>query len=122
MLLGAGAAIRLARVRRELPVEPTGRGLRPGKLRPLDVEHVALPREVLHAGFTVARGPMYVQWESPVEGRRPYPLVLIHGGGGQGLDWLGTPDGRPGWATYLVQEGYTVYVVDSGGVIALDAM
>jgi pimeloyl-ACP methyl ester carboxylesterase len=64
---------------------------------------------------TVAHGPMYVHWESPVESRAPYPLVLVHGGGGQGLDWLGTPDGRPGWATYLVQDGYTVYVVDRPG-------
>jgi pimeloyl-ACP methyl ester carboxylesterase len=39
----------------------------------------------------------------------------VHGGGGQGLDWLGTPDGRPGWARYLVEEGYAVYVVDRPG-------
>ena len=66
-------------------------------------------------GGTVVRGPMYVEWEAPAEVRHPYPVVLIHGGGGQGLDWLGTPDGRPGWATYLVQEGYAVYVVDRPG-------
>jgi pimeloyl-ACP methyl ester carboxylesterase len=67
------------------------------------------------ASGTVARGPMYVQWESPVEVRKPYPIVLVHGGGGQGTDWLGTPDGRPGWATYLLEEGYAVYVVDRPG-------
>jgi pimeloyl-ACP methyl ester carboxylesterase len=64
---------------------------------------------------TVARGPMYVQWEAPVEVTRPYPVVLVHGGGGQGLDYLGTPDGRPGWHTFLVQEGYAVYTVDRPG-------
>lgn len=68
-----------------------------------------------HPAGTVARGPLYVEWEAPEEVRRPYPIVLVHGGGGQGLDWLGTPDGRPGWATYLVQEGYAVYVVDRPG-------
>ncbi len=68
-----------------------------------------------HAAGTTLRGPMYVQWESPAEARHPYPFVLIHGGGGQGTDYLGTPDGRPGWATHLVQEGYTVYVVDRPG-------
>ena len=31
---------------------------------------------------------------------------MVHGGGGQGTDWMGTPDGRPGWATYFLQEGY----------------
>lgn len=64
---------------------------------------------------TVASGPMYVEWEEPVDRRHPYPIVLIHGGGGQGLDWIGTPDGRPGWAPYLVREGYAVYVVDRPG-------
>ncbi len=67
------------------------------------------------ANGTVIRGPMFVQWESPEETSRPHPVVLVHGGGGQGTDWLGTPDGRPGWATHLVQEGFTVYVVDRPG-------
>ena len=58
---------------------------------------------------------MFVQWEAPEEVTQPYPVVLIHGGGGQGTDWLGTPDGRPGWATFLLQEGYAVYVVDRPG-------
>jgi pimeloyl-ACP methyl ester carboxylesterase len=61
---------------------------------------------------TVVHAPMYVEWESPAEVTRPYPLVLIHGGGGQGLDWMRTHDGRPGWAPLLVQRGYTVFVVD----------
>ena len=64
---------------------------------------------------TVVRGPMYVEWEEPVEVTQPYPIVLIHGGGGQGLDWMQTFDGRPGWAPMLVQRGYKVYVVDRPG-------
>ncbi len=61
---------------------------------------------------TVVRAPMYVEWEAPPEVTQPYPIVLIHGGGGQGLDWKGTHDGRPGWSTLLLQRGYAVYVVD----------
>jgi pimeloyl-ACP methyl ester carboxylesterase len=41
--------------------------------------------------------------------------VLVHGGGGQGTDYLSTPDGRPGWARLLVSQGHTVYVVDRPG-------
>jgi pimeloyl-ACP methyl ester carboxylesterase len=63
---------------------------------------------------TVPRGQMFVQWEAP-ETVGKSPIVLVHGGGGQGTDWLGTPDGRPGWATFLVQTGYPVYVVDRPG-------
>jgi pimeloyl-ACP methyl ester carboxylesterase len=58
---------------------------------------------------------MFVQWEAPETVRQPYPIVLVHGGGGQGLDWMGTPDGRPGWLQFLVEEGYAVYVVDRPG-------
>ncbi|MBP2365175.1 alpha/beta fold hydrolase [Pseudonocardia parietis] len=64
---------------------------------------------------TVPSGPMFVQWEAPVEVTRPYPIVLVHGGGGQGTDWMGTPDGRPGWTDLLVAAGYAVYVVDRVG-------
>ena len=62
-----------------------------------------------------ARGPMFVYWEAPVDVTKPYPIVLVHGGGGQGLDYLGTPDGRPGWSTLLVEQGWVVYVVDRPG-------
>jgi pimeloyl-ACP methyl ester carboxylesterase len=70
---------------------------------------------VTGAAGTVPLGRMYVQWEAPPEVRHPYPVVLIHGGGGQGTDYLGTPDGRPGWATQLVEDAYAVYVVDRPG-------
>ena len=40
---------------------------------------------------------------------------MIHGGGGQGTDWLETPDGRDGWADYFVADGWDVYVIDRPG-------
>ena len=58
---------------------------------------------------------MYVEYMIPAQVRHPFPVVLVHGGGGQGTDWMGTPDGRPGWFQYLVQEGFKVYVVDRPG-------
>ncbi|GGJ42851.1 alpha/beta fold hydrolase [Streptomyces brasiliensis] len=58
---------------------------------------------------------LYVEYQIPEEQTKPYPVVLIHGGGGQGSDWGSTPDGRPGWRTMLVQQGYAVYVVDRPG-------
>jgi len=64
---------------------------------------------------TTPRGQMYVQWECPLEQKHPYPIVMIHGGGGQGTDWLGAPDGRPGWAAMFLKAGYKVYVVDRPG-------
>ena len=71
------------------------------------------PRET-PAG-TASVGSMWVERLAPEAPTRPHPIVLIHGGGGQGTDYLGTPDGRPGWAQHLVAEGYIVYVVDRPG-------
>jgi pimeloyl-ACP methyl ester carboxylesterase len=74
------------------------------------VERAEIPR-----GTVINGQQMYVEYQIPARVRHPYPIVLVHGGGGQGTDWMCTPDGRPGWATLLVQEGYKVYVVDRPG-------
>lgn len=67
-------------------------------------------------GQTIVDGSqMYVEFQRPEEQTHPFPVVLIHGGGGQGLDWMATPDGRPGWRTLLLQRGYAVYTVDRPG-------
>jgi pimeloyl-ACP methyl ester carboxylesterase len=58
---------------------------------------------------------MYVEWELPVQRTAPCPIVLVHGGGGQGTDWLGTLDCRPGWAPMLAKRGWPVFVVDRPG-------
>lgn len=56
-----------------------------------------------------------VEYQIPEEQTQPFPVLLIHGGGGQGLDWGTTPDGRHGWRTLLLQRGYAVYVIDRPG-------
>lgn len=68
-----------------------------------------------HGEHTFAHGAMGVFYQKPVEanGER---IVMVHGGGGQGLDFLSTPDGRAGWAQYFLQQGYEVYVVDRPGM------
>lgn len=58
------------------------------------------------------RGQTYVEYWIPDDLRHPWPIVMIHGGGGQGLDFLGTADGREGWAHWFVRQGYAVYVLD----------
>jgi len=55
---------------------------------------------------------MYVEVLTPRRPRSRYPLVLIHGAAQTATNWMGTPDGRPGWADYFVGQGYTVYMVD----------
>ena len=70
---------------------------------------------VERSGKTYQRGPMFAEWEAPEQVTRPYPVVLAHGGGVQGTEWLDTPDGRPGWAQRLVEAGYLTVIVDRPG-------
>lgn len=77
---------------------------------------LGVERTSLAHGTVVAGEQMYVEYQIPAEVRHPVPVVLVHGGGGQGLDYLGRPDGGPGWATLLLEAGYVVYVVDRPGL------
>jgi len=88
--------------------------------QPLDLAEwsyfwIGVEQAHLARGTTVNGKQMYVEYWIPSLVRHPLPIVLVHGGGGQGLDWMGTPDGRPGWVTHLLQEGFKVYVVDRPG-------
>ena len=76
---------------------------------------VGVEQARLARGTVVSGRQMYVEYWIPTQVRHPYAMVLVHGGGGQGTDWMGTPDGRPGWVTYLLQSGFRVYVVDRPG-------
>jgi pimeloyl-ACP methyl ester carboxylesterase len=57
-------------------------------------------------------GQAFVQYQIPQQRRHPYPIVMVHGGSQTGSGWISTPDGRDGWATYFLRNGYAVYVVD----------
>lgn len=72
-------------------------------------------KRVVREGQTYQRGPLFAEWEAPEHVSRPWPIVLLHGGGYQGTEWLDTPDGRPGWAQRLVEAGYAVLIVDRPG-------
>jgi alpha-beta hydrolase superfamily lysophospholipase len=64
--------------------------------------------------------PMYVQRWSP---RKDDPtlsslqrVILVHGGVHTGICWTRRPDGQPGWAQYLAENGWTAFVVDWPGI------
>ncbi|MGR6520321.1 alpha/beta fold hydrolase (plasmid) [Rhodococcus erythropolis] len=88
----------------------------------LTAPHVSHPAVHIRRGeFWVSAGAAdkrcmsYVRWEAPgIETGKP-AVVLVHGGGGQSLDWTLTLDGRPGWASVLVERGYPVYLPDRPG-------
>ncbi|QEI06209.1 alpha/beta fold hydrolase [Pigmentiphaga aceris] len=63
-------------------------------------------------GKEVMQGAMYVEHLRPTHRTQPYPLVFFHGAAQTSMNWISTPDGRPGWAQYFVAQGYDVYLVD----------
>jgi pimeloyl-ACP methyl ester carboxylesterase len=59
--------------------------------------------------------PMYVESFLPAKPLHKFPIILIHGGVHTGAGYVSTPDGREGWAIYLVKHGWKTYVVDMPG-------
>ncbi len=84
-------------------------------LRDLGGKYIGYTSEPGENGSLNVSNAMFVQYMLPSNRRHPYPIVMIHGGGGQGTDWLQTPDGRDGWADCFVAAGWDVYVVDRPG-------
>ncbi|KAM0201261.1 hypothetical protein ACHAPA_002435 [Fusarium lateritium] len=55
-------------------------------------------------------GQMYVECLEPARRLYPYPIILIHGDFHTGQTTK--PDGRPGWASFFLNKGFQVYIVD----------
>ncbi|HEY5617125.1 MAG TPA: alpha/beta fold hydrolase, partial [Vicinamibacterales bacterium] len=99
--------------------ESTSRAMPPKTIPTFSVENIAR-KGVFYAGGEywgegdrrVMRGAMYTEAWVPRQIRHPNPIVLFHGNGQTGVDWLQTPDGRAGWAYKLIDEGFVVYMVD----------
>jgi pimeloyl-ACP methyl ester carboxylesterase len=60
-------------------------------------------------------GHMYVQSFVPERRLHPFPIVMVHGNSQSGNNFIGTLDGRTGWAQEFAARGYTVYVVNQVG-------
>lgn len=72
------------------------------------------------AGAQFMSGQMYVRHLPPTQNAPPgspasLPVVMVHGTAQTGTNFLGTPDGRPGWAQWFAARGHDVYVVDQVG-------
>jgi len=66
-------------------------------------------------GKRLMAGQMYVEQLAPQNVTRPYPIIMIHGTAQTSTNFMGTPNGRPGWAHNFLARGYRVYVVDQVG-------
>jgi len=66
-------------------------------------------------GRQVMSGQLYAEYQIPTLLLHPYPVVMVPGAGSSGAIFMGTPDGREGWAQYFLRQGYAVYVIDQPG-------
>jgi len=55
---------------------------------------------------------VYATYQYPAELRHPHPILFNSGGGHTARVYDTTPDGREGWLTLFVREGFAVYGVD----------
>jgi len=55
---------------------------------------------------------VYATYQYPTELRHPHPILFNSGGGHTARVYDTTPDGREGWLTLFVREGFAVYGVD----------
>src|SRR6476659_9419497 len=55
---------------------------------------------------------VYASFQYPADHRYPYPILFNSGGGHSARVYDTTPDGREGWLTLFVREGFAVYGVD----------
>jgi pimeloyl-ACP methyl ester carboxylesterase len=55
---------------------------------------------------------VYATYQYPADRRYPYPILFNSGGGHTARFYDTTPDGREGWLTLFLREGYPVYGVD----------
>ncbi|KAJ3537178.1 hypothetical protein NM208_g6423 [Fusarium decemcellulare] len=49
---------------------------------------------------------------NPAPANPPLPIIFIAGAAQTGTNFLSTPDRRPGWASYFISKGHTVYLSD----------
>src|SRR6266568_7202840 len=55
---------------------------------------------------------VYASYQYPVEQKSPYPILFNSGGGHTARVYDTTPDGREGWLTLFLREGFATYGVD----------
>lgn len=68
------------------------------------------------ASGNITADHLYVEKLTPAGGvKQAKPLVFFHGGAVSGVQWLNTVDNRKGFASYFLDQGYMVYLLDHTG-------
>ena len=58
-------------------------------------------------------GQCYVHYVRQAAPKFDAPMMFWHGGAMTGATWETTPDGRPGWQSFFLRQGFDTYVCDA---------
>ncbi|HEY6259810.1 MAG TPA: hypothetical protein VIY51_28870 [Xanthobacteraceae bacterium] len=70
------------------------------------------PKSVRWPSGHVVVDNVYATYQYPAEQLHPYPILFNSGGGHTARVYDTTPDGREGWLTLFLRQGFPVYGVD----------
>lgn len=66
---------------------------------------------------TVLQNQIYIEQLTPAAGKtQSHPIIMLHGGDISGIVWLNKPDNGTGWASFFLNKGYEVFLVDEWSV------
>lgn len=78
----------------------------------LRVRATGLPPELVDPNGDFTPGATYVRFIKLESPSHKLPIVLLPGGSLSGAVYETTPDGRPGWETFFLRAGYSVFTAD----------
>lgn len=61
------------------------------------------------------QGQVYAQFVHLGSPRCPWPILFLNSGTSTGAMWESTPDGRAGWQSFFLRQGYNTVLVDAVG-------
>ncbi|ORX98243.1 Alpha/Beta hydrolase protein [Clohesyomyces aquaticus] len=77
-------------------------------------QYTKVTDDITNNTSTAILGQIYVEKLSPnpAPATPPLSIIFIAGAAQTGTNFLDTPDGRPGWASYFLSKDHTVYLSD----------
>ncbi len=109
LLAGAASAAMAASSFAPVTIADQGTFMAGGTVRTTPGEYV--PMNPTSAGQTIHGDHAAVRYQIPVNARK-FPVVMLHGFGQSSRTWETTADGREGFATMMLRDGYGVYLLD----------
>ena len=112
LLLTAGSALQAQADDAPLQIQKQGSMEAGGKVVVCDTIDGGDAKSARHFGGHTVVDNVYSTYQYPANQRYKYPILFNSGGGHTARFYDTTPDGREGWLTLFLREGFATYGVD----------